>query len=84
MIQMEEIEAKIKKAKMSSLPAPHTPRKKTNSMLEFKKFSEKKLTPFQRHEQEFHEVFHKGSTTETKLTRSGQSLAFLKTLMKDV
>ena len=42
------------------------------------------MTPFQRHEHEYHEIFNKGSTTETKITRSGQSLAFLKTLMKDV
>jgi hypothetical protein len=28
-----------------------TPRKKTNSMMDLKKISEKKLTPFQKHEQ---------------------------------
>lgn len=82
---MKKLEDRLRELKSSNIKL-ETPRirKKTASLLELKKFSEKKLTPFQRHEQEYREMFNKGSTTETKITRSGESMSFLKTLMKDV
>ena len=60
-----------------------TPKRKTRSVLNLQKGSDKYLTPFQKHEEEYHEMFKK-NTIDTKASSKGQSLSFLKSLMKEV
>ena len=63
-----------------------TPLKRTAS-LHIRKVSEKKLTPFQKYEQEqiqFNTIkLKQADTTETRVSR-GESSSFLKSLIKDV
>jgi len=60
---------------------------KRTASLHIRKVSEKKLTPFQRYEQDhiqFNTIKLKDQdTTETRLSR-GSSTSFLKSLIKDV
>ena len=60
----------------------HTPLKRMPS-LNLKKSSEKKLTPFQRYEEE-QTARKQQDTIDTRPSRNNQSLSFLKGLMKEV
>ncbi len=46
LIQLKQAEIKFLAAKATRL---ETPKRKTNSVIELKKYSEHKLTPFQKH-----------------------------------
>jgi hypothetical protein len=62
----------------------NTPLKRVPS-INLRKVQDKKLTPFQKYEEETSINVRKNQdTTDTKLSRNSQSLSFLKGLMKEV